>query len=234
MNDHILHNHDNDGIDRRGFLKCMAWAGTGVLWTISGGILTSNSSAPTAAAGRPGDFSFVQISDSHIGFNKPANTDVAGTLKRRLPRSMRLPNSARFHPSYRRPDASFRGRGVRHAGSDSENCKTTRSSMCPASTTCSTTTEEIIATASAKERKATAGSASITKGVHFIGLVNVMDIEEGGLGILGQEQFAWLKDDLARARPAARRSWCLPTCRFGPFTRNGAGARQDAEHALGC
>jgi hypothetical protein len=75
MSDIIAHNLDRDGIDRRGFLKCMAWAGTGVLWTLSGGILRSQTlsqadAAVESAAG--GDFSFVQISDSHIGFSKEA------------------------------------------------------------------------------------------------------------------------------------------------------------------
>src|SRR5271170_5926901 len=86
--DHIDHNTEHDGVDRRGFLKCMAWAGTGMLWTVSGGVLGSRilSPASASAAETPmmGDFSFVQISDSHIGFNKPANIDVAGTLKQAI------------------------------------------------------------------------------------------------------------------------------------------------------
>src|SRR5271156_5657378 len=77
--DHIEHNVENDGVDRRGFLKCMAWAGTGMLWTITGGVLASKMLSPTRASaadmtGSTGDFNFVQISDSHIGFKKPANT----------------------------------------------------------------------------------------------------------------------------------------------------------------
>src|ERR1700674_3266433 len=77
MSDFIETNTNDDGIDRRGFLKCMAWAGTGVIWSINGGLLTStvlgqetnNRSAITTA-----ELNFVQISDSHIGFNKPENT----------------------------------------------------------------------------------------------------------------------------------------------------------------
>src|SRR3984957_9732498 len=74
---------NNDGVDRRGFLKCMAWAGTGLVWTMSGGIPASRAFAKTAgtSAGKGADFSFVQISDSHIGFNKPANPDVTATLQ---------------------------------------------------------------------------------------------------------------------------------------------------------
>ena len=71
-----------DGIDRRNFLSCVAWAGTGLLWTISGGVPTSKLFAATATDSkdmRASSFTFVQISDSHIGFNKAANQDVTST-----------------------------------------------------------------------------------------------------------------------------------------------------------
>ena len=74
----------NDGIDRRGFLKCMAWAGTGLVWTFAGGIPVSRAFGQPPHADQQSDFTFVQISDSHIGFNKPANTDVAATLQAAL------------------------------------------------------------------------------------------------------------------------------------------------------
>src|SRR5437588_4278363 len=85
--DHIDQDSAHDGVDRRGFLKCMAWAGTGMLWTVSGGVLGSKLLSPLtagAAESPRGDFNFVQISDSHIGFNKPANADVVGTLKQAI------------------------------------------------------------------------------------------------------------------------------------------------------
>src|SRR5579859_7302907 len=93
MSDTIDHNHNEDGIDRRGFLKCMAWAGTGLLCTVSGGILSSASFGQPALLGGAGGagFTFAQISDSHIGFNKPANPDVAGTLKVAIERINALP-----------------------------------------------------------------------------------------------------------------------------------------------
>src|SRR6476660_7225582 len=84
--DEILYDHNQDGIDRRGFLKCMAWAGTGALCVMQGGVLKSyalgraGDPAGSAAAAK-GELSFVQISDSHMGFNKPANPDVAATLE---------------------------------------------------------------------------------------------------------------------------------------------------------
>ena len=60
----------NDGVDRRGFLKCMAWAGTGLVWTAGGGVLSSRAFGQGAGRAAAGGFSFVQISDSHIGFGK--------------------------------------------------------------------------------------------------------------------------------------------------------------------
>src|SRR5215813_3177844 len=68
-----------DGIDRRGFLKCMQWAGAGVVWSFAAGVPVSR--VLNAATKAASDFSFVQISDSHIGFNKPANPDVGATLQ---------------------------------------------------------------------------------------------------------------------------------------------------------
>jgi len=92
--DYISQNSYDDAIDRRGFLKCMAWAGTGLIWSVNGGILTSivlgqaaNNPAQIATA----DLNFVQISDSHIGFNKPANTDVVGTTREAIMRINAFP-----------------------------------------------------------------------------------------------------------------------------------------------
>src|SRR3954466_2314806 len=99
MNDHIVHDHSNDGIDRRGFLKCMAWAGTGVLWSINGGILRSQTLSQAASVGSDSagsELSFVQISDSHIGFNKEANKDMTATLREAVSRINALPNPPAF------------------------------------------------------------------------------------------------------------------------------------------
>ena len=80
-NNSALVNSSEDGIDRRGFLECMAWAGTGVLWTVAGGILSSQTLARAASAQMSGgDFSFVQLSDSHIGFSSEPNKDVTATI----------------------------------------------------------------------------------------------------------------------------------------------------------
>src|SRR5262245_32404614 len=96
--DLILHNHNNDGVDRRGFLKCMAWAGTGALLVMKGGVLRSyslsDSSGLAEAAGA--ELSFIQISDSHMGFNKAANPDVVATLRVAVDRINAAPTQPEF------------------------------------------------------------------------------------------------------------------------------------------
>src|SRR5271170_1693941 len=106
--DHSLPTNEvnNDGIDRRGFLECMAWAGTGVLWMMSGGILKSYGMSQmidkTTGGLKKGlllpqsDFSFVQISDSHIGFNKAANPDVVSTLQAAIAKINNMPTAPSF------------------------------------------------------------------------------------------------------------------------------------------
>ncbi len=96
----IEHDHNNDGIDRRGFLKCMAWAGTGALCVMQGGVLKSQALASEMGSEtrshKMGELSFVQISDSHMGFNKPANPDVIATLKAAVDKINALPLAKKF------------------------------------------------------------------------------------------------------------------------------------------
>src|SRR4030095_8590934 len=93
----IRHNHNDDGVDRRGFLKCMAWAGTGALLVMKGGILRSYSlSAADLAEAAGGELSFIQISDSHMGFDKAANPDVVATLRVAIDRINNAPTLPEF------------------------------------------------------------------------------------------------------------------------------------------
>ena len=115
-NGFIEHDHNNDGIDRRGFLKCMAWAGTGALCVIEGGVLKSyalGSQDGKMKSHKMAGFSFVQISDSHMGFNKPANPDVIATLKAAVDKINALPQAAGFHFAHRRHQSSVETLGVR-------------------------------------------------------------------------------------------------------------------------
>jgi 3',5'-cyclic-AMP phosphodiesterase len=187
----IIHDHNNDGINRRGFLECMAWAGTGVIWTVSGGIASSRAfGAPGAKEG----FTFVQISDSHIGFNKPANPDVAGTLQATVDKINALPQS---------PDLIIHTGDLSHMSKPAEydtldqvlrGVKQKQIHYVPG--------EHDTAIDDGKQYlerfgKGTQGSGWYSfdqKGVHFVGLVNAQALE--GLGKLGSDQLAWLEKDL--------------------------------------
>ena len=115
--DQKLQDLNNDGVDRRGFLKCMAWAGTGLVWTMSGGIPASKAFASIygKGSGKGGDFSFVQISDSHIGFNKPANPDVTGTLQAAIDKINALPQQPDFIMHTGDLTPSVEAERIRHA-----------------------------------------------------------------------------------------------------------------------
>ena len=86
----------DDGIDRRGMLKCMAWVGTGVVWGVAGGVATSRFFGQAAAPIAKPTFSFVQISDSHLGFAREPNKDVAATLKQTVARINAMPEPPAF------------------------------------------------------------------------------------------------------------------------------------------
>jgi 3',5'-cyclic-AMP phosphodiesterase len=199
MSDIITHNHDKDGVDRRGFLKCMAWAGTGVLWTISGGLLRSQTLSGgnvDAAGAAAADLSFVQISDSHIGFNKEANKDVAATLKEAVSKINALPSRPAF--MLHTGDLSHLAETEEFDGLEQilKSCKTREVFYVPGEHDVLNDNGKLYRERFGKVTKGAGWYSFDQKGVHFIGLVNVMEIKEGGLGVLGQEQLAWIEEDL--------------------------------------
>jgi hypothetical protein len=190
-----------DGIDRRNFLGCMAWAGTGLLWTLSGGVPTSKLLAQAAkgaagATGKSEDFSFVQISDSHIGFNKGANPDVTGTLTKAIDRANIVPSG--MQP----PDFMI------HTGDITQNSKAAEFDT--ASQVIKSFKSEVFYVPGEHDfiddgeqyrqrfGKGTMGNGWYShnhKSVHFIGLNNCVQVD--AMGNLGADQLAWLKSDLA-------------------------------------
>ena len=193
--------NDPRELDRRHFLKCMAWVGTGAVWTLSSGALNG---APLGQTGRgglmphaAGGLRFVQISDSHIGFDKPANTDVTATLRSAVAKITAEPEPPAF---------------VLHTGDLTHLSK-------PAEFD---TLQQVLSELSVpvfyvpgehdvledegksylqRFGKGTQGAGWYSfdhSGVHFIGLVNVVDLKAGGLGTLGTEQLEWLEKDVAQ------------------------------------
>jgi len=191
----MTHNEETDP-GRRHFLKCMAWAGTGALWSMSGGILkgTALGQAPPGAMHDAAGLRFVQISDSHIGFDKPANTDVTATLREAIAKIKAQPEAPAF---------------ILHTGDLTHLSRAAEFD----------TLQQVVSELSLpvfyvpgehdmleedgrsyldRFGKGTVGGGwqSFDKGgTHFIGLVNVLNLKAGGLGTLGQEQLEWLEKD---------------------------------------
>ncbi len=190
-------------LSRRGILKCMTWAGTGVLWTLSGGMPRSIGLVDEASAAPPpaGAFTFLQISDSHVGFDKPANPNALGTLQEAIAKINAMPVQPSFiiHTgdiSHLSKDKEFddADQAIKmtnkkiffvpgeHDMLDDENGKAYLQRY-------------------GKETKGAGWYSFDQHGIHFIGLVNVVNLEAGGLGNLGDDQLEWLEQDVSVLSP---------------------------------
>ena len=196
--DVILYDHNRDGVDRRGFLKCMAWAGTGALCVLQGGVLKSyaldDSSALHKAA--KADFSFVQISDSHMGFTKAANPDVVATMKVAIDKLRALPVA---------PEFILHTGDITHLSKPSQfdtvdqllkSAPTSNVFFVPGEHDVLEDNGQQYRERYGKNTKGDGWYSFDQKGVHFIGLVNVMNLKAGGMGSLGHDQLEWLEDDV--------------------------------------
>ncbi len=201
MPDLLSHDHHHDGIDRRGFLTCMAWAGTGVLWSLSGGILRSQTLGQIAAPGggqapAAGGLSFLQISDSHIGFAKEANQDVTATFQAALDKINALPTPPSFLLHTGDLTQLSKPEEFDTFAEVLKSCRTKDVFYVPG--------EHDVLEDGGKRYRARFAPKSVgagwqsfdQDGCHFIGLVNVVNLQAGGLGQLGEEQLAWLEEDV--------------------------------------
>lgn len=200
MSDFIDQNDSNDGVDRRGFLKCMAWAGAGVVWAMKGGVLQSHALGAQASHSPGGaDFTFVQLSDSHIGFSKGVYSDVLGTFRLAVTRANALaaPPALALHTG----DLTHLSRPAEFdaVAQVMRSLKAGQSFYVPGEH------DYFVDDGAAyRERfgKGTLGAGWQSfdyKGTHFVGLVNVANLTNGktALGVLGREQLEWLQKDLA-------------------------------------
>src|ERR1044072_6673795 len=184
------------GVTRRGALECMVGAGTGVLWTLSGGVPKSLGLLEEVLAAEAPSFTFLQISDSHIGFNKPANPDALGTLREAI---------AKVKAVQSRPAFMIHTGDITHLSKPDEFDNADQIiSEAKLDVNYVPGEHDFIDEGLGKaylDRYGTGtkgrGWCSVDDhGVHFIGLVNVVDLKAGGLGRLGADQLAWLADDL--------------------------------------
>ncbi len=222
-----------DGIDRRSMLRCMAWVGTGLVWSVGGGIATSRllGQPPTT---KP-TFSFVQISDSHLGFAREPNKDVAGTLRQTVERINALPEPPAF---------------VLHTGDLTHNAKPAEFDACaeilkgvkagrvmyiPGEHEFDADGNKAYLERYGKDTRGTGWYSFDHKGVHFVGLVNVAGGKsgtgDGGLGELGSDQLDWLAKDVAGLKDSTPVVVFAHVPLWAVYEKWGWGTR-DAERAM--
>jgi 3',5'-cyclic AMP phosphodiesterase CpdA len=200
----IMHESSNDGIDRRGFLKCMAWAGTGMVWAVSAGIpgcarvdqqldkaKKDEDATPTSS------FTFVQVSDSHLGFSRDPNRDVAQTYREAIARINALPQQPAFilHTG----DLTHLAKAEEFDAVDQLH-RTFRAGDIYCVPGEHDVTENDCRAFMARYGRGAVGNGWRSfdyQGVHFVGLNNCMNLRAGSLGLLGNEQLDWLRQDLA-------------------------------------
>jgi 3',5'-cyclic-AMP phosphodiesterase len=200
--------HDSEtatipSVNRRGLLKCMAWAGTGVIWMVSGGIPRTVGliGGASAAETMKGELTFVQISDTHVGFHQPANPNPAATLGEAIAKIKALPVQPAFlvhtgdishlskEEEWDAADQIIKGANKEvfyipgeHDVADADNGKAYLARY-------------------GKKTQGRGWYSFDTVGVHFIALANVFDFQPGfksaGLAQLGDEQLEWMERDIA-------------------------------------
>lgn len=192
-----------EGPNRRRFLECMTWAGTGVLWTVSGGLAASVTLDQALAAPRRGSgggvkpFTFLQVSDSHIGFNKEPNLDARQTFREAVAKIKTLPAEPAFiiHTG----DVTHLSKPAEFDDADQILGETGIAAFhVPGE-------HDMLDEGQGRAfldryGKNTQGDGWYSfdhSGVHFVGLITVKELKAGGMGHLGADQLTWLEMDLA-------------------------------------
>ena len=188
---------NGDGVDRRGFLCCMAWAGAGVLWTMSAGLPGSRLLRAAPPATDAIDFSFVQISDSHIGFSKEPYKDVSATLKLAVDNINALPKPPAFVLHTGDLTHLAKAEEFDNVAEILKGIKTEKVFYVPGEHDVFTDDGKLFLQRFGKGTQGLGYHSFDMKGVHFVGLMNVANLKPGGMGMLGRDQLDWLKKDLA-------------------------------------
>jgi hypothetical protein len=185
-------------VDRRSVLKCAAWIGAGVMWTVSGGVPRSVGLLGSAEAATATGTTFIQLSDSHIGFDKAANPDALATLTETVGKI----NTMKAKPTFMIHTGDITHLSKPKQFDDAEQ----NIGSVKVDTFYVPGEHDVVDEDNGKaymdrygKRLGAKGAGwySFDKdGVHFIGLVNVMNLKAGGLGTLGEEQLAWVENDL--------------------------------------
>ena len=181
------------GINRRGLLGCMAFAGAGIVWTVTGGVPRLLGSAEAAATDR---LHFVQISDSHIGFDKDPNHDSTATFQAAIDqiKAMKSKPSFLIHTG----DITHLSKAEQFdTAAQVANSSGLQVHYIPGEHDWGGDDGKLYLERYGKGTKGQGWYSFDQEGVHFVALINVAGFKAGGFGTLGADQLAWLKDDLA-------------------------------------
>ncbi len=203
MSKYIKENLNPDGVDRRGFLKCMAWAGTGTLCVLQGGVLKSFALSDVLqqkVGHMKGDLSFVQISDSHIGFNKDANPDVTATLREAIAKVNALPTPPAFVLHTGDLTHLSKPEEFDTLAESLKSLKTDQIFYVPGEHDVLNDNGQMFHERFARQGQGDGWYSFDKNGAHFIGLVNVMNLKAGGLGTLGPDQLEWIEKDVSQLK----------------------------------
>jgi Icc protein len=201
MSDEQKKDQDNQ-LERRSFLKCMAWAGAGVVWVMNAGVLTSCQLVPGYS--HKGVFSFVQISDSHIGFNKEPNQDVTKTFQEAVNKINGLENQPAFLIHTGDITHLSKPEQFDTAAQILKSAKASQVYYVPGEHDVFTDDGKFYLERFGRGTQGNGWQSFDYRGVHFIVLINVLNLKQGtgtglggsGFGQLGQDQLEWLKKDV--------------------------------------
>lgn len=223
----------DDGIDRRGMLHCMAWVGTGLVWGMTGGIATSRVFGQ-ASAGKS-SFTFAQISDSHLGFARDPNKDVASTLQQTVDKINALPEPPAFLLHTGDLTHLAKPKEFDDCAEILKGVKVSKVLYVPGEHDFDGDGNKEYLRRYGKETRGLGWYSFDHKGVHFIGLVNVANAKsgsgDGGLGVIGDEQLAWLKQDVSGLKDSTPIVVFAHVPLWAVYEKWGWGTR-DSAHAL--
>jgi 3',5'-cyclic AMP phosphodiesterase CpdA len=225
----------DDGIDRRGMLECMAWVSTGLIWGMTGGLAASRVFGQQPALTAKPTFTFAQISDSHLGFARDPNKDVAGTLRQTIARINALPEPPAF---------VLHTGDLTHLAKPEEfdavaellkEVKCGKVLCVPGEHDFDGDGNKEYLKRYGPGTKGTGWYSFDHQGVHFIGLVNVASAKsgsgDGGLGVIGNDQLLWLEKDVAGLKDSVPVVVFAHVPLWAVYEKWGWGTR-DAEQAL--
>jgi 3',5'-cyclic AMP phosphodiesterase CpdA len=179
----------HEKLDRRAFLQLAGYGGA----VFASGLGLGACAAPATGGTPKDDFFFVQLSDTHWGYEGPANADARGTLPKAIAAVNALPIDPDFivftgDLTHLTLDGKLRRERLAQFREQTQALRVRELRFLPGEHDASADQGEAY-----REFFGPSYYAFDHKGVHFVALDNVSDAQ----GALGEAQRSWLARDLA-------------------------------------